>query len=173
MKKFVIVFVFFLIMHPILSIEIPDSIKAKTYNVTLSLGFASGGSIGIGKIQHLEKSTKEITANFHYQMNSDYFVTGVYGQINSYRNKQQVGFFTLFKAGLDYTKGKEYQNPIFGIPGGSNEGDYDKQKFEGTFPNLAIGCGYSIKLSQNNRMLIYIDLGIQKTFSNLNFSVIF
>lgn len=173
MKKYIIVFVFLLIMHSIFCIKIPDSTKVKTYNVTLSLGIASGGSIGIGKIQHFEKTTKELTVNFHYLMNSDYFVTGIYGQINSYRNKQRVGFFTLFRAGLDYTKGKEYQNPIFGIPGGPNEGDYDKKKFEGIFPNLVIGCGYSIKLSQNKRMLIYLDLGIKKTFSNLNVSVTF
>ena len=173
MKKFVIVFVFFLIMHPILSIEIPDSTKMRTNNINLSYGFVSGGSIGIGKIQPFGKSTKEITANFHYQMNSDYFVTGVYGQINSYRNKQRVGFFTLFRAGLDYTKGREYQNPIFGIPGGPDEDDYNKENFEGLFPNLIIGCGYSIKLSQNKHMLIYLDLGIKKTFSNLNLSVTF
>ena len=173
MNKCKLVLLLILITSPILSIEIPDSTKVKIYNVTLSLGIASGGSIGVGKIQHFKKSTKEITANFHYQMNSDYFVTGVYGQINSYRNKQRVGFFTLFRSGLDYTKGKEYQNPIFGIPGGPNEGDYDKKKFEGIFPNLVIGCGYSIKLSQNNRMLIYVDLGLKKTFSNLNVSINF
>ena len=160
-------------MHPILSIEIPDSTKVKTYNVTLSLGIASGGSIGIGKIQNFEKTVKELTANFHYLINSDYFVTGVYGQINSYKNKQRVGFFTLFRVGLDYTKGREYQNPIFGISGGPDEDDYNKENFEGLFPNLVIGCGYSIKLSQNNWMLIYIDLGLKKTFSNLNVSVTF
>ncbi len=160
-------------MYPIHSVEIPYSTKVRTYNINLSLGDACGGSIGIGKIQNFEKTAKELTANFHYLINSDYFVTGVYGQINSYRNKQRVGFFTLFRAGLDYTKGREYQNPIFGIPGGPNEGDYDKKKFEGTFPNLVIGCGYGLMLSQNNRMLIYLDLGLKKTFSNLNISITF
>lgn len=173
MKEKIIIFALLLIITSIFGIEIPDSTKVKTYNVTLSLGIASGGSIGIGKIQHFEKTTKELTVNFHYLMNSDYFVTGIYGQINSYRNKHRVGFFTLFRAGLDYTKGKEYQIPFFGIHGGPNEGDYDKKKFEGTFPNIVIGCGYSIKLSQYNRMLIYLDLGLKKTFSNLNVSVTF
>ena len=173
MKKHIIIIIFLLVISTIFGIEIPDSTKVKTYNVTLSLGIASGGSIGVGKIQHFGRTTKEITANFHYQMNSDYFVTGVYGQINSYRNKQRVGFFTLFRAGLDYTKGREYQTPIFGIPGGPDEDDYNKENFEGLFPNLVIGCGYSIKLSQNKHMLIYLDLGIKKTFSNLNLSVTF
>lgn len=171
MKKHILFTVFYLILSSIFCIEIPDSTKVKTYNINLSFSVASGGSIGIGKIQHFEKTTKEITVNFHYQMNSDYFVTGVYGQINSYRNNQRLGFFTLFKAGLDYTKGE--QKTFSFVIGGPNEGDYNKKKFEGTFPNLVIGCGYSIKLSQNNRMLIYIDLGIQKTFSNLNLSVTF
>ena len=173
MKKHVISIVYLLMTLPILSLEVPDNTKTKIYNLNLSLGFASGGSIGIGKIQHFEKSTKEITANFHYIQNSDYFVTGVYGQINSYRNKQRKGFFTLLTGGIDYTKGKEYQNPIFGIPGGPNEGDYDKKKFEGIFPILTIGCGYSFWLSQRSRILIYLDLGIKKTFSNLNVSISF
>ncbi len=173
MKKIVIVFAFLLLITSIFSIGSPDSTKENTSNITLSLGIASGGSIGVGKIKHFERTTKEITSNFHYQKNSDYYVAGVYGQITSYRNKQRVGFFTLFMAGLDYTKGQEYQNPIFGIPGGSDEDDYDKKKFEGIFPNLVIGCGYSIKLSQNKRMLIYLDLGIKRTFSNLNLSVTF
>jgi len=171
MRRFIIVFVFLLIISSLLGIEISDNIKVKTYNGTISLGIASGGSIGIGKIQQFERSTKEITANFHYQMNSDYFVTGVYGQINSYRNEQRVGFFTLFRSGLDYTKGEK--EPFVFVIGGPNPSDYDMQKFERIFPNLVIGCGYSIKLSPNNRMLIYFDLGIQKTFANLNLSVTF
>ncbi len=157
----------------ILSIEVPDNTKTKTYNVNLSLGYASGVSVGIGGLEYLEKKTKEISANFHYLQNSDYFVTGIYGQINSYRNEYRKGFFTLFMAGLDYTKGKEYQNPIFGNPGGPNEGDYDKKEFDGIHPNLTIGCGYSFWLSQSSRILIYLDLGIKKTFSNLNISISF
>ena len=175
MKKNIIVSFFSLIIFSIFSIEVSDSAKINTSNINVSYSNVSrgtiNGSIGIGKIQYFEKSTKEITANFHYQINSDYFVTGVYGQVNSYRNKQRVGFFTLFKAGLDYTKGE--QKPFVFVIGRPNEGDYDKKKFEGTFPNLVIGCGYSIKLSRSSRMLIYIDLGIQKTFSNLNLSVTF
>ena len=160
---------FLFISYPIFSVEFPDNAKAKTYNLTLSLGIASGGSIGIGKVQYCERSTKELIANFHYLINSDYFVTGIYGQINSYRNKQRVGFFTLFRAGVDYTKGEKKLLIIFG----PYEGDNDKKKFEGIFPNLVIGCGYSIKLAQNNRMLIYVDLGLKKTFSNLNLSITF
>jgi len=169
MKKYIIIIIILLIFHSLVSVEISGSPKAKTSNVTLSYGIASGGSIGFGKIQHFARSTKEITANFHYLMNFDYFVTGVYGQVNSYRNKQRVGFFTLFRAGVDYTKGEKKLLIIFG----PYEGDNDKKKFEGIFPNLVIGCGYSIKLSQNNRMLIYIDLGLKKTFSNLNLAVTF
>ncbi len=171
MKKYFIVIMFLIIICSIFSIEIQDSTKVKTYNVTLSLGIACGGSIGIGKTQHFDRSTKELTANFHYLINSDYFVTGIYGQINSYGNKQRVGFFTLFRAGIDYTKGK--QKPFAFVPGGPNEGDYDKKKFEGTFPNLVIGCGFSRRLSQNIRMLIYVDLGLKKTFSNFNVSINF
>jgi hypothetical protein len=165
MKKYFIVIIFLFIICSILCVEIPDSTQAKTYNVTLSLGIASGGSIGIGKIQHFEKATKEFTANFHYLMNSDYLVTGIYGQINSYRNKQRKGLFTLIMVGLDYSEGK-YKPISFG-------GSYGTKKFEGIFPNIAIGCGYSMKLSQNNRMLIYIDLGLKKTISNLNISITF
>ena len=158
-------------MSPTLCIEVPNS--SKTYNLNLSLGLASGGSIGIGKIQHFERSTKEITANLHYLKCKDFYVIGIYGQINSYRNKHRKGLFTLLTGGIDYTKGKEYQIPIVGIPGGPNEGDYDKKKFEGIHPNLTIGCGYSIRLSQSSRMLIYLDLGIKKTVSNLNISISF
>ncbi|NQV19610.1 MAG: hypothetical protein HQ534_13855 [Armatimonadetes bacterium] len=169
MKKYVFLIVFLLTMSPTLCIEVPNS--TKTYNVNLSLGLASGGSIGIGKIQHFERSTKEITVNFHYLKCEDYFVTGIYGQINSYRNKQRKGFFTLLTGGIDYTKGE--RTLFFGNIGGPNEGDYDPIKFEGIFPNIAIGCGYSIKLSQISRMLIYLDLGIKKTISNLNISISF
>ena len=171
MKEYILVIIFLLILSPILSIDIPDSSKVNTYNTTLSLGIASGGSVGVGKIQHFERSTKESTINFHYHMNSDYFVTGVYGQINSYGNKQRVGFFTLFTAGVDYTKGE--RKPFVFVPGGPNEDDYDMEKFAGIFPNIALGCGYSKKLSQNNRMLIYIDFGFKKTITNLNLSVSF
>ena len=173
MKKHVILIVYMLTTLPILSVEVLDNTKTKTYNLNLSLGLASGGSIGIGRIQHFEKKTKEITYNFHYLRNSDFFVTGIYSQINSYRNKHRKGFFTLLMAGVDYTKGKEYQNPIFGIHGGPNESDYDKKKFEGIHPVLAIGCGYSFWLSQKSRILIYLDLGIKKTFSNLNVAISF
>ena len=165
MKKYLIVIVFLFIICSILCIEIPDSAKAKTSNVTLSLGIASGGSIGIGKIQHFASSTKEITANIHYLMNSDYFVTGVYGQINSYENKQRSGLLALIMVGLDYSEGK--YNPI------NIGGSYGTKKFKGILPNIAVGFGYSMKLSQNNRMLIYIDLGLKKTISNLNISINF
>ena len=138
------------------------------HNINISLGVINGGSLGIGKIQQFKKSTNEITANFQYKANNDYFVTGIYGQIKSFRSKDRKGFFTLFTAGLDYTKGEEYQNPIFGIPGGPNEGDYDKKKFEGIFPNVTIGCGFSVKLSSNNRLMISLDLGLKKGFASLN-----
>ncbi len=173
MKKYVFLIVYLLTTLPILSVEVPDNTKTKTYNFNLSLGLASGGSIGIGKIQHFEKSTKEITVNFHYLKCKDYFVTGIYGQINSYRNKQRNGFFSILTGGLDYTKGEESSFIFPGVIGGPNEGDYDPIKFEGIFPNIAIGCGYSIKLSQISRMLIYLDLGIKKTISNLNISISF
>ena len=169
MKKYFIVIMFLIIICSIFSIEIKDSTKSKTYNIALSYGNAKrgtiGGSIGIGKVQHFDKSTNELTANFHYLMNSDYFVTGIYGQINSYRNKQRNGLFSLIMVGLDYSKGK-YKPISFG-------GSYGTEKFEGIFPNIAIGCGFSMKLSQNNRMLIYIDLGLKKTISNLYVSIIF
>ena len=171
MKFFVIVFIICFIIHPILSIEIPINKQVITSNINLSLGTASGGSIGIGRIQYFERSTKELIANFHYLMNSDYYVVGLYNQLNSFRNKKRLGFFTFIKAGLDYTKGEK--EPFVFVPGGPNPDDYDMQKFAGLFPIVAIGCGYSMKLSQNNRMLIYFDLGIQKTFANLNLSVTF
>lgn len=172
MKKYFIVIMLLLIMCSILCIEIPDSKNVKTYNGTLSLGIASGGSIGIGETQHFEKTTNDLTVNFHYIMNSDYFVTGVYYQINSYRNKQRIGFFTLITGGVDYTKGKDKPFIFPGVIGGPSDDD-EYVKFEGIFPNLLIGCGYSIKLSQNKRMLIYIDLGIKKTFASLNISITF
>jgi len=171
MKKHIIIFIFLLVISTIFGIEIPDSTKIKTYNVNLSFGIASGGSIGIGKIQHFERSMKELTANFHYLNNSDYYVVGLYNQLNSFRNKKRLGFFTFIKAGLDYTKGEK--KPFVFVPGGPNPDDYDMQKFAGLFPIVAIGCGYSIRLSLSNRMLIYFDLGIQKTFANLNLSVTF
>lgn len=165
MKKYVILIVFLLTIRSIFSVEVPNNTKMRTYNINLSYGIASGGSIGIGKIQYFEKKTKEITVNFHYLMNSDYFVTGIYGQINSYRNRQRKGFFTLLMAGLDYSKGEKI--PI------SFGGAYRLEKFEGIIPNIAIGCGYSMKLSQNNRVLIYLDLGLKKTISNLNVAISF
>jgi len=171
MKKNIIVLSFLLIFYPIFSIEILDDTKTRIYNVNLSLGTASGGSIGIGKIQYCERSTKELIANFHYLINSDYYVIGIYNQLNSFRNKKRLGSFTFIKAGIDYTKGEK--KPFVFVPGGPNPGDYDMQKFAGIFPILAIGCGFSLSLSQNSRMLIFFDLGIQKTFANLNVSVNF
>ena len=173
MKKFVIIIVFLLTMLPILSIEVIDNTEMKTYNVNLSYGDASGGSIGIGKIQHFKRSTKEITTNIHYLKCEDYFVTGIYGQINSYRNKQRKGFFTLLTWGLDYTKGEGKPFIFPGVIGGPNEDDEEPVKFEGIFPNIVIGCGYSIRMSKNYRMLIYLDLGIKKTITNLNISISF
>ena len=171
MKIQIIIIMFLFISYPIFSVEFPDNAKAKTYNLTLSLGIASGGSIGIGKVQYCERSTKELIANFHYLINSDYYVIGIYNQLNSFRNKKRLGSFTFIKAGIDYTKGEK--KPFVFVPGGPNPGDYDMQKFAGIFPILAIGCGFSLSLSQNSRMLIFFDLGIQKTFANLNVSVNF
>lgn len=165
MKKYVIIIVFLSMMCSIYSVEFQGNTKTRIHNINLSYGIASGGSIGIGKIQHFEKSTKEITANFHYLKNSDYFVTGIYGQINSYRNEQRKGFFTLLIIGLDYSKG-EYVPISFG-------GNNRPEKFESTIPNFAIGCGCGLRLSPNNRMLIYFDLGLKKTISNLNLSITF
>ena len=139
--------------------------------LNLSLGPASGGSIGIGKIQYSERPTKEITVNFHYLKCKDYFVTGIYGQMNFYRSKQRKGIFTTVTGGIDYTKGE--QKIWFGNIGGPDESDNDKEKFEGIYPNLTIGCGYGIKLSQSSRMLIYLDLGFKKTISNLNVAISF
>ena len=138
------------------------------HNFNISLGATNGGSIGIGKIQQFKKSTKEITANFQYKANNDYFVTGIYGQIKSFRSKDRKGFFTLLTAGLDYTKGEERPFIFPGVIGGPNEGDYDKQKFEGLFPNITIGCGFSIKLSLEKRLLFFFDFGIKKDFASLN-----
>ncbi len=151
------------IVSPIFCSEIKKN--TTTYNIGLSLGLASGGSIGIGKIQYFERSTKEITYNCHYLQNSDYYVTGVYCQINHFRNRQRKGFFTLLVAGIDYTKG-EYLPISFGGTNGT-------EKYKRIIPNIALGCGYSIKLSPYNRMLIYLDLGLKKTISNLNLTISF
>ena len=156
--------------------------KSIIYNFNLTYGLAYnggllsferviGGSIGLGKIQQSNKSTKEITYNFHYFKNSYIYITGLYAQMNSYRNAQRTGFVTIFTTGLDYIEGKEL---LFCFnPGGPNSGDCDLIKINGFFPNIAIGCGYSIMLSVNSRMLIYLDLGIKRNISTLNMTISF
>ena len=139
---------------------------SKIRSLNISLGATYGGSYGFGKFQQNKKSTKEITANFQYKANNDYFLTGIYGQIKSFRNKERKGFFTLLTAGFDYTKGE--RKPIVFVPGGPNDDDYEKEKYEGLFPNLAIGCGFSMKLSLKSRLLLFIDFGIKRDFASLN-----
>ena len=145
---------------------IKDKKDFKIRNLNISLGLTYGGSYGFGKIQQFKKSTIEITANFQYKTNSDYFITGIFGQIKSFKNKDRKGFFTFFSGGLDYTKGE--QKLWFGNLGGPNEDDNKKTKFEGISPNITIGCGSSIKLSLKTRLLISIDFGIKKDFASLN-----
>ncbi len=170
-KYIQLVLVLLAITSPIFGYEPTDN--DRIYNFGVSLGVASGCTIGLGKIQNFEKKSKEITYNFHYLQNSDYFVTGVYYQINSYRNNQRKGFFTVIAGGLDYTKGK-YKPFVFpGVIGGPSEDDDEYVKFKGIFPNIFVGCGYSIKLSQSYRMLIYLDLGVKKTILNLNTTLLF
>lgn len=168
MKKVFLTFVFIMFLISLFGNEKEDTVKHRIYNINIALGNTNGGSIGIGKIHNFEKSTKEITANFQYKQNNDYFVTGIYGQIKSFKNKDRKGFFTLLTAGVDYTKGEERPFIFPGVIGGPNEGDYDKQKFAGICPNMTIGCGFSIKLSQKKRLLIYLDLGIKKDIASLN-----
>jgi len=163
-------------------LAIVKSDKSIIYNFNLTYGLAYsggllsferviGGSIGIGKIQQFDKSTKEITYSFHYLQNSYFYITGIYAQINSYRNSYRTGFVTILTAGLDYIEGKEM--PFCFNPGGPNSGDCDLIKIKGFFPNIAIGCGYSMMLSVNSRMLIYLDLGIKRNISNLNMTISF
>jgi hypothetical protein len=159
------------IASPIVGNELAHN--TRIYNFGVSLGVASGCTMGLGKIQNFEKKSKEITYNYHYLQSSDYFVTGVYYQINTYRNIRREGFFTLLAGGLDYTKGKDKPFVFPGVIGGSSGEDDEYAKFEGVFPNIFAGCGYSIKLSQSSRMLIYLDLGIKKTILNLNTIVTF
>lgn len=147
--------------------------NSRIYDFGVSFGVANGCTVGLGKILNFEKKSKEITYNLHYLQNSDYFVTGMNVQINSFRNNERNGFFSLFTVGLDYAKGKEYQNPIFGIPGGPNEGDNDKINFERIHPILSIGYGYCMWLSNSSRILIFLDLGIKIGFSNLNIIISF
>lgn len=170
MRKLILIAALLLINQMIFSIEKPDS--TRTYNVNITYGNASGGVIGLGNVKQFGKKTKEFTYNFHYLRNSDYFVTGLFFQMNSYRNKQRTGFFTLLMAGVDYTKGKE-RPFFFGDPGGPNEGDYDKVKFAGIHPLFTLGCGYSFWLSPQNRLLLYLDLGVKKTFASLNLAITF
>jgi len=167
-KYIQLVLVLLAITTPIFGYEPTDN--DSIYNFGVSLGVASGCTIGVGKIQDFEKKSKGITYNFHYLQNSDYFVTGFYYQINSYRHNQRKGFFTVIIAGVDYIKGEEEPLIVFN-PGGPNQSDYDKRKIDGLFPNLTFGLGYSIPISQKNRFLIFLDLGFKKTITNLNFSV--
>ena len=160
---------------------IVKSDKSTIYNINLTYGLAYVGGlsfkstpgigIGIGKIQHFGKSAKEITYNFQYLRNSYYYAVGIYAQMNSYRNKERLGFTSILTTGLDYINGKEI--PFCFDPGGPSSGDCDLIKIKGFFPNIAIGCGYSIMLSVNSRMLIYLDLGIKKNISNLNIKISF
>ncbi|MDO9578681.1 MAG: hypothetical protein Q7J16_12425 [Candidatus Cloacimonadales bacterium] len=171
MRKFILIAALLLINRMIFSTENPDS--TRIYNINITYGYASGGVIGIGNVKQFGKKTKEFTYNFHYLKNSDYFVTGIYCQINSYRNKQRTGFFTLLMAGVDYIKGKERISSIIGDPGGPDEEDDDKVKFAGIHPILTIGCGSSFWISPKNRLLFYLDLGVKATFASLNLAVTF
>ncbi len=166
MYKYIFTIALLMVMQKSFGYEELEIEKKSVRNVNLSFGLASGGSIGIGKIQQYGKSTKEMIFNVHYLVNQDYFVTGVYGQINSFRNEHRKGFFTVIIAGLDYNKGESYPLFVYG-PDSSEE----KLKFDGLHPNITLGLGYSIPISQKNRVLFFLDLRFKKTISNLNFSI--
>jgi len=163
LKKLILI-VFVIIFAFSLSCDekvIQDKQDFNIYNLNISSGATYGGSFGFGKFKQFNKSTKEITANFQYKANKDYFITGLYVQIKSFKNEDRTGSFTLITAGVDYTKGKE--KPII-FPGESEK----KRKFDRLFPNLSIGCGLSIKLSLKTRLLFFIDLGIKMDFVSFN-----
>ncbi len=136
-----------------------------------SLEQTIGASIGIGQIQQFKKSTKEITYNFQYLKSPKFYATGIYAQMNSYRNKKRLGFASVLMLGINYTEGK--REPLCSNPGGSNPDDCKIEKFKGFFPNIAIGYGYSIMLSVNSRMFIYSVLGIKQNTFNLNLKLSF
>lgn len=109
-------------------------LKQTTCNANLSVGLVNGGSIGYGKIKYREKSTTEFTINLHYHTCHYFYNTGIYSQTNVFRNKQRTGFFYLFAAGFDYTKG----DGIIYFIGDPNDDTY---KYEQFFPNIAVGLG--------------------------------
>lgn len=168
MKKVLFLFISLFLIQLILGNEIANDteLKEKTCNANLSVGLVNGGSIGYGKIKYREKSTTEFTINLHYHTCHYFYNTGIYSQTNVFRNKQRRGFFYLVAGGFDYTKG---ETPLFSY-GGSTD---DTDTYEGFFPNITAGLGYSFPINKHVSWRIYWDIGLKKSISNLNFSVNF
>lgn len=143
-------------------------VKEKTYNANLSLGLVNGGSIGCGKIKYTEKSVVEFTLNVHYHTCHYFYNTGIYTQYNIFKNKHRQGFFYVLTGGLDYTEGES----IFRYNMVDNNDDEDR-KYEGLFPNIAIGIGYSFAINEESSWRIFWDIGVKKSITNLNISINF
>ena len=138
------------------------------YKVDLSLGFVNGLGVGFGKVNKFESRTFENIINYHYHECKYFYATGLSYQINTFKNPQREKFFWTINGGFDYVKGEE----MFSFNPGGN---YDEEipTYETIFPNIAIGFGYSFNISNARSFRISWDIGMKRTFSNLNFSLYF
>ena len=139
--------------------------------LTISPGILLGGSIGYGKLLQTKTGIIENIWQLHYHQANDFMATGLLLQANIFGSKERKGFYFLASGGFDYTKRKDLF--IFGNPGGPDEGENEVKKYQSFFPNIAIGFGYSKKVSSNSYLRISLDLGFKVLISNLNFSYCF
>ena len=170
MKKVIIIIISSFLFQLIFGNEIKNNadLKEATYNANMSLGLINGVSVGYGKIKYDKKSATEYTFNIHYHTCHFFYATGIYSQINIFKNKQRKGIFYLVSGGVDYTKGESLF--YYNINGPNND---NKNKYEELFPYVALGLGYSFPIKKQNNWRIYWDIGLKKSISNLNVSINF
>jgi len=178
MKKIsVILFLFFvnLIFAQELSLENSKIFASKQKNhflcLQISPGLLYGASVGYGKIISTKTAIIENIWQIHYHQGGDFVATGLILQANLFKSKERKGFYFLANGGFDYTKRKHLFN--FGSIGGTEEDDNEEKIYNGFFPNLSLGFGYSKKISKSSYLRISLDIGFKVLISNLNFSYCF
>ncbi|MDP8267986.1 MAG: hypothetical protein P9L97_04590 [Candidatus Tenebribacter davisii] len=154
MKRIIVIMICILIMSFAFSDELEmDLINQTVYTSSLSLGFFSTLSLGIGPVSENQRIEKMIIV--HAGLSPFFFGGGIYFQNRYFKDSTRTGMFYTFNIGIDH---------IAAIGGRSARL---------TLPNIAGGIGYSKKIGDNSYFRISIDLGIKAVISNLNLSITF
>jgi len=134
--------------------------------VSISPFLLYGGSLGFGKY-FVNKDIDRMNENIwiiHYNQAENIALIemttiydfGVYYQKNCFISTNRNGLFGLLIYGIDCMVQKK-----------------NKKTTYTPCPNLAVGGGYSVKLSKDTFLRISLDIGIKCLWTNLNLTIIF